>query len=525
MVALNVASRDLAGLTRQLDYAQVAAVPFLWGQRLIMDLVGVRDLAVRLLPLVAGCLTLTALRRMASRLLTPIELVTALGLAATSIFLIHYSAEGKPYALDAFVTVLLVGAAAAVLRDATDAHAWRALTLLGILALMVSVPAPLVVGPIAVAVGSVAWEDGTRGRFRLAAAALCWSATFAVAYVATYRAAATMPYMRLYWADAMLSPGPRWGIRWAAGLAEALWPVNYWMVDVGLWWVLLIACVAGVRILLRRHGWRLTLVVVGPCAALLLASMGGRYPMAMRLSLYVSPLLIVLTAVGLVAGVELLRRAVPSVRTEVAIMAILAPTLLVAVAWIVRAPEDQQGIPEILTGLEQARPSEPVYVFHRIAPEWIYFTTDWRNPAVARLAWAARVAGPDGPAFVNAPSMGPRRSGDGAELIDRSANRTELFGAASGIQARAWLAIDPTDLPAWQAVPDSGWAQVEALRVREASRCRAWAVIGTDAPNTGVEDLLRALKAVGGVPQLRASHGNVQLYAIDFGLAGCAGPG
>jgi hypothetical protein len=92
----------------------------------------------------------------------------------------------------------------------------------------------------------------------------------------------------------------------------------------------------------------------------------------------------------------------------------------------------------------------------------------------------------------------------------------ELFGVASGVQGRAWLAIDPADRPAWQATPDSGWAEVEAARLRQASSPRGWAVLGTDVPNTGIEDLLRAIEAAGGRPELRARRGTTRLYAIEF---------
>jgi hypothetical protein len=306
-------------------------------------------------------------------------------------------------------------------------------------------------------------------------------------------------------------------MRWAAGLREALWPVDYWMVDVGIWWLLLLACVAGAGVLYRRHGWRLTLVLVGPLAAMVLAAAGGRYPMAMRLSLFQSPLLTLAGAVGLVAAVRLLRRAVPSVREGAGVAAILVPSLLVAVAWVVRMPEDEQGLPEAVSRLDHEwRPGEPVYVFHRIAAEWTYFTTDWVRPDTARLAWVARVAGPDGPAFVNAPPQGPRHSSDGEAPSYRVGDRVELFGVASGIQGRAWLALDPADRPAWQETPDSGWAEVEAARLRQASSPRGWAVLGTDAPNTGIEDLLRAIEAAGGRPELRARRGTTRLYAIEF---------
>ena len=252
MVALNVATRDLAGLTKPLDYAQVAPVPFLWAQRLAVDLLGVHDLSLRIVPLVAGCLMLVMLRRLVSTLLPPLETMAALGLAATSPFLIQYSAEGKPYAVDSLVTVLLATIAVGVLRIPSDRRAWAALAVAGVAAPFVSVTAPMVLAPIAVALFSPAWLEGSRARGWHAATVGLWFAASFGAYLGTYRAAESLPYMRQYWSSAMLAPGPRWSVRWAAGLREAMWPVGYWTVEIGAWWLVLLACVAGAWIIGRR---------------------------------------------------------------------------------------------------------------------------------------------------------------------------------------------------------------------------------------------------------------------------------
>ena len=56
---------------------------------------------------------------------------------------------------------------------------------------------------------------------------------------------------------------------------------------------------------------------------------------------------------------------------------------------------------------------------------------------------------------MNAPPHGPRSRGDGEDLVYRYGSREELYGLASGVQGRAWLALDARDLPDWQATADS----------------------------------------------------------------------
>src|SRR5262249_33050180 len=152
-------------------------------------------------------------------------------------------------------------------------------------------------------------------------------------------------------------------------------------------------------------------------------------PIAMRLTVFVTPLLAVLVSVGLVAAARGVRLVLASVREGVVVAAVLVPSLMVGISWIVRTPGDHQGLRELGPRLERQRsPGEPLCLFHRVSAEWVYYSTDWRQPDRARLAWAARVAGPDGPGFVNAPPHGPRQAGDGDDLVYRAAGGDELFG-------------------------------------------------------------------------------------------------
>ena len=62
MHTLNVAGRSYTGLLLQpLSYARTAPIPFLWAERLAVQLNGVDQAAPRVLPFVAACLTLILL--------------------------------------------------------------------------------------------------------------------------------------------------------------------------------------------------------------------------------------------------------------------------------------------------------------------------------------------------------------------------------------------------------------------------------------------------------------------------------
>src|SRR5437763_2262955 len=53
-VCLNLMDRDYAGLTQRLRFDQVAPLLFLWGEEAAYWLLGGSELALRLLPLLAG---------------------------------------------------------------------------------------------------------------------------------------------------------------------------------------------------------------------------------------------------------------------------------------------------------------------------------------------------------------------------------------------------------------------------------------------------------------------------------------
>ena len=55
---------------------------------------------------------------------------------------------------------------------------------------------------------------------------------------------------------------------------------------------------------------------------------------------------------------------------------------------------------------QNRRPGEPVYIFARSLPAWIYYSTDWTRPDTARTRYLVDAAGAGGFAFENRESRG-----------------------------------------------------------------------------------------------------------------------
>ena len=116
LLAENLLDRGFLDLALPLENNQVAPVGFLWVELALVRLFGFSEWSLRLFPLVCGIGSLFVFRHLASRLLTGLPLVFAVGCLAVAKSPIGLSANVKPYATDLFVAVTLVTLAVEWLR-------------------------------------------------------------------------------------------------------------------------------------------------------------------------------------------------------------------------------------------------------------------------------------------------------------------------------------------------------------------------------------------------------------------------
>lgn len=109
MLATNIESRSFAMLTEPLDYQQVAPILFLWIEKLTINLFGINEYSLRLVPLIFGLASLILFARLCQVSMLPASSrILALFLFALSPTLIYYSAETKQYSSDLLVTLTLI---------------------------------------------------------------------------------------------------------------------------------------------------------------------------------------------------------------------------------------------------------------------------------------------------------------------------------------------------------------------------------------------------------------------------------
>ncbi len=130
-LAINIMARSFTGLLHPLDYDQVAPIPFLWLTRATALIGGPNSYALRLWPFIAGLLLLVVMRRLAFRLLPAGPALLATALVALSPTAIYYSAELKPYSIDALVAGGLISLALRLLQEPTSGRRWAVLVVAG----------------------------------------------------------------------------------------------------------------------------------------------------------------------------------------------------------------------------------------------------------------------------------------------------------------------------------------------------------------------------------------------------------
>lgn len=382
-LALSIVTRPLAPLlTQPLLYAQSAPRGFLAVERLMTALAGSGDRSLRLLPFACSALALVVFRRLAVRLLDPPGALVAVAAFAFAPGLVHYAAQVKPYAGDVLAAVALTLAALDVRERRTAASVATAAGL-GIVALMLSQAAVLVVAGIGVALVGSALLDGDRRALRLAA--ILSGAWGVAAAAALWVATRTMTpdvhaFMRSYWATGFV-PRPlsvASALRWLWNEAAELARFGAGAVSPRL----AIAASGAGGIALWRRRRDAALILAGPALTTLGAALVRQYPFSQRLILFLLPALAigVGAAAGVVAGwleTALSGRAGArdassgSARWLVA----TAAAALIA-AGIAKAPPPYR-IEEIRPALEYARAhvaaADDVYVFHAAGPAYRYY--------------------------------------------------------------------------------------------------------------------------------------------------------
>ena len=478
-LAVNVASRSLPGLLRPLDLDQTAPPLFLWGERLAFLLLGHSDCGLRLLPVAAGTAAGLLTYPLATRFLEETGARLAATVAMFAPLLITYSNAVKQYSVELLVTVVLLLLFERELRAERYPRADRLLAA-GAVAPWAALTSVFVLAAAWIVLAIRAFR-GQAGAARLAL--LCagaWGVSGAIAYATVYRSAGRSPYLQRFWELAFVSPtrdgflAHAWKTLedqvWGFVAGDPLVDRRPYLMLLHVGAVLVVAmCVLGCRRVLRTRGRAASWWLAGPAVLTLATSMLGLFPISPRLSLHLLPGFIVLFVAGMGELLAAGHRSVPGRRLAIAGAALVVPLASMAVLRTFSL-EPRGHFQRLVRDLREHRqPGEPVYVFARSLPPWIYYTTDWAAPDTARLRFLLAAAHSTGAAFENAPSRGRVTEEEARPVTLPPAAPGELLGLPSGME---WREVQEH----LRATPDPGWVEVERKRIEAAANPGVWVI-------------------------------------------------
>ena len=376
-LALNLLDRSPIELFQPLAYGQVAPSGFLLLEWVISRLLGAREWAFRLLPLLAGIAALWLVYLLARRVCGPAGTLVALALGAVADPLVNYASELKPYSSDVAIAAGLILLALALDDRRGSGRALAGFSLAGAVAVWLSHPAIFVLaGASLVLAVRLAWRREWRGLARLAGASSLWVASF-LGVVLVSRSALGDTSLAGYWADAFMPFPPSsaadidWFIRAFSGLFNDV-------VEIPLYTGVTLLFLLGAFAMLRRQAMELGMLVV-PILLALAASGLGLYPFAHRLLLFTAPSLLVLTGRGFSFVTEEVEGRSAWLSVALGLL-LLAQPVAIAVSHAADPREQEEMRPVVDYLAEHSREGDVLYLYYNARYAFDFYARG-RHPA------------------------------------------------------------------------------------------------------------------------------------------------
>lgn len=306
-ICLNMVDQTYLGLTGPLRCSQVAPVLFLWGEFTAFLTLGSSEMALRLLPMLAGLTGLFLFWHLATLLLQPLARTLAVGFLAVAIWPVSMCSLIKPYSLDLCMATAMLVLAVHWLRNPEQQRWLWYLSLLTPVALFASYPAVFIAGSVSLALLPAAWKSPS-ARIRLAF--LAYNIVLFASFLANYyvvglsqldRQHGTVnAYLLDYWADGFPPRHPLEFLQWFflthVGQLFA-YPIGG---SNGLSTVTTVVFLLGIHAVWRSRQSDLLVLSLTPFVLGLVAAFLHKYPYGAsgRLSQHVAPIICLLAGVG-----------------------------------------------------------------------------------------------------------------------------------------------------------------------------------------------------------------------------------
>ncbi|MCU0354387.1 MAG: hypothetical protein MUD08_11725, partial [Cytophagales bacterium] len=310
-VAVNLIEQTFQKLASPpLIYDQQAPVVFWWSQKVIVNILGYSEPALRLLPLLAGVAALGCFTIFCLRYFSFVGIITAVGLLAFAYPAVYHSVECKQYSGEMFVTVLLLLGWQKYNSRQTDLRSSVVWGVVGLVCLFCSHSSVFVLAAVAiVSITGMELKAPLRSWMLLCMPFLFWGAGFVINYLLFLKPNVGIKWLVDAWSSGYMPFPPR-------SQTDLHWYVNTFQqiieYPLGLSWSFLSFYVLVKHFFLflclgfglygsYRVNRKLFAVILVTTLLVLVASALRKYPFQGRLLFFWIPLIYLLLAFGVEA--------------------------------------------------------------------------------------------------------------------------------------------------------------------------------------------------------------------------------
>ena len=300
-LALNIVNRSFLQLLQPLDYKQGAPVGFLLIEKVMVLTFGNNEYSLRLIPFLAGIVSLLIFYNIATHYLKTRTMPIALGLFAISMPLIYYSSEVKQYSSDVAIGLLLYWTTIFI-QNRFSPSRMVLFGIIGAIAVWFSHPAIFILGGVAISLTSFCLvKRKWRKCAWLAGVYSLWALSFVALYFVSLRDLSANEDLLDYWSGSFMPFPP-------LSFSNARWFINTFLgifgdpVGLKLTGIAVFTFLMGSLSMFYKKRKEFFILII-PILLALLASGFHLYPFKGRLLLFIVPAILIL----IVAGIEQIR--------------------------------------------------------------------------------------------------------------------------------------------------------------------------------------------------------------------------
>lgn len=366
-LALNIVHRSYAELLQPLDYDQGAPIGFLMVEKLMVQLLGNNEYALRLFPLIAAIVSLFLFYRLAKTYLRSPAISIAVALFSTLHILLYYASEVKQYASDVMFAVL----ACLLFTHLEKRLSISKIALYGVLGAMIiwfSHPVIFVLASVSISCLLSSIRKPLATTFKLLTVFAIWGASFGCFYLISLKHLSTQADLINSWASRGTFPTSLLDINWLVTTFVEFFHKPLGFPDVFLS-LAIIAFFVGAFCLYNK------LLILGlPIIITFVAAYLHKYPFDGRLVLFLTPFFILLISEGAASIWQKTtgKRRISKISILFLILLVVPP--VGTAGYLLFNPYLKQEIKPVIAYVKaHQQPKDIIYVYQRAEYQFRYY--------------------------------------------------------------------------------------------------------------------------------------------------------